>query len=160
MTKEKALYQVKLILDNLNEEEYNFISEEDIDYINENMEYTEDITIDSSKSLEEQVVDEKACEYLEKILNSIEKNKRIFNEYKGVSRLKLIQEINKYKVEVGKNNEIKKLLEDYKNLVNKKNEELENVKENNKLLYSSIQKCPKIIRKIFFKEFELKFLKY
>jgi len=158
MTKEKALYQVKLILDNLNEEEYNLIPKEDIEYINENMEISEDIIIDTSKPLEEQDIDDKACEYLEKILNKIEKNQQICKEYEGFSRLNLITEINKYKNEAGKNNEIRKLLEDYKNLVNKKNEEIEKVKENNKLLYDSIQKCPKLIRKIYFKNFELKLL--
>jgi len=158
MTKEKALYQVKLILDNLNEEEYNLIPKEDIEYINENMEISEDIIIDTSKPLEEQDIDDKACEYLEKILNKIEKNQQICKEYEGFSRLNLITEINKYKNEAGKNNEIRKLLEDYKNLVNKKNEEIEKVKENNKLLYDSIQKCPKLIRKIYFKDFELKLL--
>jgi len=158
MTKEKAFYQVKLILDNLNEEEYNLIPKEDIEYINENMEISEDIIIDTSKPLEEQDIDDKACEYLEKILNKIEKNQQICKEYEGFSRLNLITEINKYKNEAGKNNEIRKLLEDYKNLVNKKNEEIEKVKENNKLLYDSIQKCPKLIRKIYFKDFELKLL--
>ena len=158
MTKEKALYQVKLILDNLNEEEYDLIPKEDIEYINENMEISEDIIIDTSKPLEEQDIDDKACEYLEKILNKIEKNQQICKEYEGFSRLNLITEINKYKNEAGKNNEIRKLLEDYKNLVNKKNEEIEKVKENNKLLYDSIQKCPKLIRKIYFKKFESKLL--
>lgn len=154
MTKEKALYQVKLILDNLNEEEYDLIPKEDIEYINENMEISEDIIIDTSKPLEEQDIDDKACEYLEKILNKIEKNQQICKGYEGFSRLNLITEINKYKNESGKNNEIRKLLEDYKNLVNKKNEEIEKVRENNKLLYDSIQKCPKLIRKIYFKNFE------
>ena len=46
MTKDKALYQVKLILDNLNEEEYDLIPKEDIEYINENMQISEDVMID------------------------------------------------------------------------------------------------------------------
>ncbi len=159
MTKDKALYQVKLILDNLNEEEYDLIPKEDIEYINENMQISEDVIIDTSKPLEEQEIDEIACEYLEKIINKIERNQQISNEYKGFSRLNLIMEIIKYKKQAGKIEEIKKLLEDYKNLVNKKNEEIEHVKDNNRLLYNSIQKCPKLIRRIYFKDFESKFLK-
>lgn len=159
MTKEKALYQVKLILDNLTEEEYSLIPKEDIDYINQNMEYSEDIIIDSSKSLEEQEIDEKACEYLEKIVSKIEKKQIIRSEYEGFDKLNLIKEINKYKIKAEKNNDIKRLLEDYKNLVNKKNEEINSLKENNKLLYNSIQKCPKLIRRIYFKDFESKLLK-
>lgn len=159
MTKDKALYQVKLILDNLNEEEYDLIPKEDIEYINENMQISEDVLIDTSKPLEEQEIDEIACEYLEKIINKIERNQQISNEYKGFSRLNLIMEIIKYKKQAGKIEEIKKLLEDYKNLVNKKNEEIEHVKDNNRLLYNSIQKCPKLIRRIYFKDFESKFLK-
>lgn len=44
LTKAKALYQVKLILDYLPEEEYRQIPQEMIDYIEENLEYDENIT--------------------------------------------------------------------------------------------------------------------
>lgn len=162
MTKEKALYQVKLILDNLNEQEYNLIPKEDINFINENMQFSEDITINPSIPLEEQQIDEKAYEYLEKIINKIEKNQQIQNQlvekYEGYDRFELIKEIEKYKLNNEKNNEIKNLLQDYKKLVDIKNDEINKIKENNDILYNSIKKCPKLIRKFYFRNFESKLL--
>ena len=40
LTKAKSLYQVKLILDYLPEEEYDLIPQETIDYIEDNFEYS------------------------------------------------------------------------------------------------------------------------
>ena len=67
----KALYQVKLILECLPEEEYKLIPQEKIDYIEENFEYDENFRIDPKKPLEKQKIDDKAYDLLEKIVKEI-----------------------------------------------------------------------------------------
>ena len=57
VSKSKALYQVKLILDYLPEDEYKLIPEETIDYIEENFEYDENFTINPKILLEKQKID-------------------------------------------------------------------------------------------------------
>lgn len=76
MTKAKALYQVKLILDYLSEDEYNLIPKDLIEYVEDNFEYDENIKIDPNIPLEEQNIDEKAYDYLEKVVKAAEKNKK------------------------------------------------------------------------------------
>ena len=107
MTKEKSLYQVKLILDCLPEEEYSKISEETIKYIEENMEYSDDIKINPDIPLENQKIDDKTYDFLEKIVKDIEspKNKKMENTEEnteenllnGLDRKKLIELLEKYK---------------------------------------------------------------
>ena len=72
LSKSKALYQVKLILDYLPEEEYKLIPQETIDYIEDNFEYDENITINPDIPLERQKIDDKAYELLDKIINQAE----------------------------------------------------------------------------------------
>ena len=76
ITKAKALYQVKLILDYLPDEEYKLIPQETIDYIEDNFEYDENFSIDPSIPLEKQKIDDKAYEFLDKIVKSVESNKK------------------------------------------------------------------------------------
>ena len=76
MTKSEALYQVKLILDYLPEEEYKLIPKETIDYIEENFEYDENISIDPNIPLENQNIDDKAYEFLDKVIKSTEVNNK------------------------------------------------------------------------------------
>lgn len=158
MTKEKALYQVKLILDNLNKEEYDLIPKNYIEYINQNMEYDENIKIDPSVPIEQQDIDEKAYDYLEKIINETEKLKELYKTYDEYTRSDLILKIENYKKEQAKFKDAKIILEDYKNIMYQKDEQIKKLKESNNYLLNSIQKCPKIIRKIFFKEFNRKML--
>ena len=73
LSKDKALYQVKLILDYLPEEEYKLIPKETIDYIEDNFEYDENIVVDPKIPLEQQKIDDKAYEILDKILNEVSK---------------------------------------------------------------------------------------
>ena len=75
LSKEKMLYQVKLILDYLPEEEYKLIPQETIDYIEDNFEYDENIVIDPSVPLENQKIDDKTYEFLDKMIKDIEKTK-------------------------------------------------------------------------------------
>lgn len=158
MTKGNMLYQVKLILDNLEESDYKKIPKEDIEYINENMVYSDDITVDFTRPLEEQDIDEGTYEYLEKLINRSEKNynedQKILEKYEPYERIDLIRTLEKYKIASEKNKEIKKLIEEYRNLIKSKDDELSQLKENNSAMYNKIKRCPKLIRKIYFKEFE------
>ena len=79
LTEEKALYQVKLILDYLPKEEYKLIPQDEIDYIEDNFEYDENIVIDPSIPLEDQIIDSRSYKILDKVLKKIEENKEINN---------------------------------------------------------------------------------
>lgn len=160
MTKEKALYQVKLILDYLPDEEYNKIPDETIEYIENNMEYSEDIKINPDIPLENQKIDEKAYSFLEKIIKKIENpqsnNKNIVDKSSidNLSREELIKLLDSYKQENLKISKAKDLINEYKNILANKDEEINEFKKINQDLYINIQKCPKLIRKLFFKNLE------
>ena len=68
MTKEESLYQVKLILDNIPDYEYEKIPKDILIYIDKNMEYNESVTINTSIPLENQDIDEKTYVFLNKII--------------------------------------------------------------------------------------------
>jgi len=146
MTQNQALYQVKLILDYMPDEDYNKIPEETIKYIYENMEEDKNIVINPDIPLENQDIDEKTYDLLEKIVKQIE-NPQI-NEQDNSNEVK---ELNK--------EELIKLLEKYKQALEQKNKEILKLKESNQELYTNIQKCPKIIKKLFFRKMEEKLLK-
>ncbi len=76
LSQAKVLYQVKLILDYLPEEEYKLIPQEMIDYIEDNFEYDENFSIDPEIPLEKQKIDDKAFEMLDKIVRSAEITKK------------------------------------------------------------------------------------
>ena len=172
MTKEKALYQAKLIIEGLSEEEYNLIPKDFIDYINENMEYDENIKVNPEIPLEEQNIDDKTYDILEEMLNRIDKNaiKDIeqkdgiaegsdeFNNLKN-ENLQLKELTEKLKRENSKIVQIKDLVQDYKDELSKKIKEIEELKAQNEELLNSIKKAPKLIRKLYFKEFDNKRLK-
>lgn len=169
ITKAKSLYQVKLILECLPEEEYKLIPQETISYIEDNMEYDENIIIDPNITLEQQNIDEKAYEFLDKVIKDIdrkEKNKKIntdmssyisrvkkenddFNEKIEIIMLKeLIEELRKENSKIPK---AKALIVDYKKLMKKKDQEIYNLKQENIELYKNIQKIPMLLRKVFIK---------
>ena len=136
LTKAKALYQVKLILDYLPEEEYELIPQEEIDYVEDNFEYDENISIDPSIPLENQKIDDKAYEKFDIEMENI--------------RLKnIIETLEKENSKIPK---AKELLEEYKEMVKQKDREIEELRENNKYLYECNQKIPKFIRKLFVKD--------
>ena len=93
LSKAKALYQVKLILDYLPEEEYKLIPKETIEYIENNFEYDENFSINPNIPLEKQKIDDKAYEILDKIVKATEVTK---NENKLHDKAKMnayIQEV-------------------------------------------------------------------
>jgi len=176
MTKAKALYQVKLILDYLPKEEYDLIPKEEIEYIENNFEYDENIIINPNIPLENQKIDDKAYDILERIMKKAENNKKSNHKNEISQYVKSVKESNKiydakienirlknivevFKKENNKIPKAKQLLEEYKNALKQKEEEIENLKENNEYLYENIQKIPKFIRKIFIKDTNLKQLK-
>ena len=75
-TKAKSLYQVKLILECLPEEEYKLIPQETINYIEDNFEYDKNIAIDPNIPLEEQNIDNKTYEFLDKVLKEIDNKEK------------------------------------------------------------------------------------
>lgn len=97
LSKAKALYQVKLILDYLPEEEYKLIPKETIEYIENNFEYDENFSINPNIPLEKQKIDDKAYEILDKIVKATEVTK---NENKLHDKAKMnayIQEVKESK---------------------------------------------------------------
>lgn len=178
LSKAKALYQVKLILDYLPEEEYKLIPKETIEYIENNFEYDENFSINPNIPLEKQKIDDKAYEILDKIVKATEVTK---NENKLHDKAKMnayIQEVKEsnqnyndrienirlknlvemLKKENSKILKAKDLISDYKDALKQKEDEIEKLKKNNQDLYNCIQGLPKIIKKIFIKDLNIKLL--
>ena len=170
LSNRKMLYQVKLILDYLPEEEYRLIPQDMINYIENNYEYDENIKINPKIPLEKQSIDDKTYEMLNKI------EKRTFNNTKDIDNYiekvkKENKEFNikienaklKNKLEVlEKENEripkAKALLEEYNSALKQKETEIKRLKEKNQKLNNYIKKIPKILRNIFTKEDDIKIL--
>lgn len=171
ISKEKALYQVKLILDYLPDEEYKLIPQETIDYIEDNFEYDEKFSIDPSIPLERQRIDEKAYEFLDKIVKATEIAQKENKTNEDAKIATYVQEVKKsnqnynakienirlknlvetLKKENSKIPKAKDLISEYKEVLKQKDNEIEKLKKNNQELYNCIEKLPKIIRKIFIK---------
>ncbi len=179
LSQAKVLYQVKLILDYLPEEEYKLIPQEMIDYIEDNFEYDENFSIDPEIPLEKQKIDDKTFEMLDKIVKSAEITKKENKSIKNAeidSYLKEIRESNQnynarienirlknlveiLKKENSKISKAKNLLSEYKYAMKEKDNEIEELKRNNQDLYNCIQGLPKIIKKLFIKNIDIKLLK-
>ena len=179
LSQAKVLYQVKLILDYLPEEEYKLISQEMIDYIEDYYEYDENFSIDPEIPLEKQKIDDKAFEMLDKIVRSAEITKKENKSIKNAeidSYLKEIRESNQnynarienirlknlveiLKKENSKISKAKNLFSEYKDAMREKDNEIEKLRRNNQDLYNCIQGLPKIIKKLFIKNTDIKLLK-
>lgn len=178
LSKEKALYQVKLILDYLPEEEYKLIPKETIKYIEDNFEYDENISIIPNIPLDKQKIDDKTYEILDEIIKSTDMAKeenKITDKANITEYLKEVRESNQnYNAKID-NIRLKKLVEilkkenskipqakdliiNYKEVLDKKNNEIEKLKKANQDLYDCIQGLPKIIKKMFIKDFDTKLL--
>ena len=179
ISKEKALYQVKLILDHLPEEEYRLIPKETIEYIENNFEYDEEFSIDPKIPLEKQKIDEKAYEILDKIVKATEiakKENKLQDRAKINAYIQKVKESNQnynakienvrlknlvemLKKENSKIPKAKDLLSEYKDVLKQKEDEIEKLKKSNQDLYNCIQGLPKLIKKLFIKDFNVKLLK-
>lgn len=156
MTKEEALYQAKLIIDQLSEDEYNLLPIDQVNYIHENYQYNEDIQIDPNIPLFEQDIDEQTVEILENLMD----NTDFFDlkKYK-VDGVALKKEIINLEEEIEEINfqhndqllKIKKFTQEYKDALAQANLNIDKLKKNNEELYSLINKVPKLFRKIFLK---------
>ncbi len=166
MTKEKALYQAKLILENLPTEEYDLIPKDIVNYIEENMEYDDNIIINPNESLENQNIDNKTYDILEDILKKIDLTQiedikvEEQDDYDSIKNenIKLKDLTESLKKENAKILQIKDLVNNYKNELNKKNIEIEKLKAQNQDMYNCIKNTPWIVRKVFFKGYERKLL--
>ncbi|MBO4293050.1 MAG: hypothetical protein J5881_01495 [Clostridia bacterium] len=163
MNQNQALYQVKLILDYMPDEDYNKIPKETIQYIHENMEEDESIYVKPDVPLEKQDIDEKTYDILDKIIKQIEYSESNHhensNKIKELSREELISLLESYKQENAKIGKAKDLIIQYKQALEQKDREIVELKEANQDLYTNIQKCPKIIKRLFFRKMESKLLK-
>lgn len=176
LPKSKVLYQVKLILDCLPEDEYKLISPETINYINDNFEYDANISIDPNIPLENQKIDDKTYEMLDKIVKStetIKKDNKGINQSEMGSDLddgveanynlreenirleKLVEMLEKENSKIPK---AKDLISEYKEALKQREDEIEKLKKDNQDLYNCIQRLPKIIKKIFIKDLNIKSL--
>lgn len=169
LTKSKSLYQVKLIIDCLPKDEYKLIPQETIDYLEKNLEYDEKIVIHPDIPLEDQNIDDKAYDMLEKIMKQVEENKKKLikqqtEEYvkniRGsnkefdmkIENIELKKIIKKLEEENSKLPKAKKLVEEYQKVLKQKYNQIKELKEKNSYLYEYIDNIPKLIRKIFIKE--------
>lgn len=179
ISKARALYQVKLILDYLPKEEYKLIPKDTIEYVENNFEYDENFSINPNIPLEKQKIDDKAYEILEKIVKLTETTKKEndlvnneeINDYvkevkesnqnynTRIENIKLKNLVELLKEENSKIPKAKNLLSEYKDALKQKDEEIEILKKNNQELYNSIQKLPKLIKKFFLKDLDTKLLK-
>ena len=178
ISNDKVLYQVKVILDYLPEDEYKLIPKETIDYIEENFEYDENFSIDPNIPLEKQKIDDKAYEMLDKIVKSAEitkkENKSIINTEMNaylqkvresnknyntrIENIRLKNLVDMLKKENSKIQKARDLLYEYKDAIKEKDNEIEKLRRNNQNLYNCIQGLPKIIKKLFIKNNDIKLL--
>ena len=175
LTKAKALYQVKLILDFLPQNEYDLIPQNVIDYIEENFEYDQNITINPDIPLEKQNIDNYTYEILDKITKKvkgktntanhddvsdyIKKVKKSNKEFDtNIENIRLKKIIETLKSENQKIHKAKNLLQDYNDTLKNKNKEIHMLKNKNEILMNRINLIPKFIRNIFIKENDSIFL--
>jgi len=169
LTKSKSLYQVKLIIDCLPKDEYKLIPQETIDYLEKNLEYDEKIVIHPDIPLEDQNIDNKAYDMLEKIMKQVEENKKksikqqteeYVKNIRGsnkefdmkIENIELKKIIKRLEEENSKLPKAKKLVEEYQKVLKQKYNQIKELKEKNSYLYEYIDNIPKLIRKIFIKE--------
>lgn len=154
LSKAKAMYQTWLIIDGLPKTEQNLISHDLLEEIKTSMEVDENITIDFNIPLEQQKLDDKTWNMLDKVLKNAKKNGYEKNKNKNE---KTTNEVEKIKLEnIALTEQLKKMTEqskelvmDYKKAFETSQAENEKLKKNCEDLISSLNKIPKWIRGIF-----------
>lgn len=176
LTKPQYLYQAKLIIDCLPEEEYNSIPKETLKYIEENMQVDKNIKIDPEKDLSEQNVDSQTLLFLNNIIQKVRMNE-LSKEYEKdikdyiaevnsknagfeaqVENINLREDVEKLETQTQKIPKAKELIQEYQQVVSKKEEEIVKLKEECNTLTSMLNKIPKFIRKIFLRNHKVKLL--
>lgn len=183
VAKDKALYQVKVILDYLPRDEYALISPETIEYIDENYEFDENFSLDLNVPLYEQKISSKAYSVLKKVVKEIETNAEIYKDIQldnmsnedvqknlritKSENLKLKQMIENLKVNSDKVDDAKQLVIDYRQVLTNKDDEiiklkeqLSSVQKDNEDLIGMMNKVPSFFRKLFIGKEECKLLKW
>lgn len=157
MTNEEALYQAKLIIEQLPENEYNMLPSDKVKYINENFKYNESITINPDIPLEEQNLDEKTIDILDNLVTNIdylELGK--YNENVVPLKLKIMNLENSLdELKFNSNSKMSKanqLVKEYKDALEEANKNITKLKKSNEELYIMINRMPKILRKLFLKQ--------
>lgn len=172
LIKENMLYQVKLIIDCLPDDEYMRISQDTINYIEDNYEYNENIKIDANIPLEKQNLDRGTIRFLEKIILEIDDNKKNENDklfedvlnkdfdFKDIKieNVKLKELVDVFKKENLKIPKIKDLVNEYKIQLNQANKKIEILENRNEYLTKVLNKIPKFIRNIFIRKQDVKLL--
>ena len=183
VAKDKALYQVKVILDYLPRDEYALISPETIEYIDENYEFDENFSLDLNVPLYEQKISSKVYSVLKKVVKEIETNAEIYKDIQldnmsnedvqknlritKSENLKLKQMIENLKVNSDKVDDAKQLVIDYRQVLTNKDDEiiklkeqLSSVQKDNEDLIGMMNKVPSFFRKLFIGKEECKLLKW
>lgn len=176
LSNKKALYQVKLILECLPQEEYKLIPKETLEYIENNLEYDENIYINPNIELEKQNIDEKTYRFLNQIVKKVDldkqsnkkdeikeyvKNIKKSNEQYNskIENIKLKNIIKTLENENKKIPKAKELVKEYKKVVKQKDDKILKLQDINNYLNQEMKKIPKIIRNIFIKEIKIKSIK-
>lgn len=176
LSNKKALYQVKLILECLPQEEYKLIPKETLEYIENNLEYDENIYINPNIELEKQNIDEKTYRFLNQIVKKVDldkqsnkkdeikeyvKNIKKSNEQYNskIENIKLKNIIKTLENENKKIPKAKELVKEYKKVVKQKDDKILKLQDINNYLNQEMKKIPKIIRNIFIKEMKIKSIK-
>lgn len=94
---------------------------------------------------------------IEKYIETAKISNEIFNT--KVENIMLNNMIEKLKSDNTKIPKAKELIEEYQIALTKKDKEIVALKENNEYLAQNIEKIPKIIRKVFIKDLDVKLLK-
>lgn len=150
MTREKSLYQTKLIIDCLPKEEYDLIPQDIIEYLEKNMQYDETIKIDSNIELGNQNIDEKTYEMLDKILKRINIKPNVENSQDNqltekeqiISLQNIISNLTKENAKIG---EAKNLILEYRKQLSVLNEKCNYLEE-------ALNSIPSFIKIIFIKK--------
>ena len=172
MAKDKALYQVKVILDYLPRDEYALISPETIEYIDENYEFDENFSLDPNVPLYEQKISSKAYNVLKKVVKEIETNAENYKDMQldnmsnedaqknlriaKSENVKLKQMVGLLKANSDKVDDAEKLVIDYRQALSNKDAEISKLKEqlsltqkDNENLIEMLNKVPRFFRKFF-----------
>lgn len=175
MINSSLLYELKLKLDYLEEDEYSKISKDVIGYIEDNAKYDEKIKAPSKAKLKKNGLENEDLKLIEKILKQIDKSKKnklkikdepkISKQYidEYLSKIKKDNEVRNLKIEVyrakaliekledenKKIDQAKNLLEEYNKLIKGYEVKISKLKDENTMLNLYMKKIPRLVKNIF-----------
>ena len=161
MTKEKSLYQVKLILECLPKKEYSLIPKDMLEYIENNFEHDDSIIIDPETPIENQKIDDKTYDMLEKILKRISITKDNIEKDSDTVKtenIKLKNIISSLQIEQKKADKAKSLMQEYNDAMKRYKDEIDTLSTEKAYLEDCLNKIPSLVKKIFLRNKNLKLL--